>query len=139
MVISPLLRVSKNMQISPLKLLVFPLFMVSCASVTGSRNQPVSITTSSQGGVVKDATCVLTNDKGQWHANTPGSVMIHKSYGDMSISCSKNELRGVSTFKSQSEGAVWGNVVAGGLIGYALDSSSGAGFSYPQIMNVELS
>ena len=31
-----------------------------------------------------------------------------------------------------------GNIVAGGLIGYAVDSTSGAGFDYPTMMNIPL-
>jgi len=112
--------------------------LTGCASITGSRNQPVSITCTSEGAPVSNANCTLINDKGQWFVNAPGTVMIQKAYGDLAISCKKDEFAGTGTFKSASEGAVWGNLIAGGLIGYAVDASSGAGFSYPQTMNVNL-
>ena len=112
--------------------------MTGCASITGSRNQPVSVTCTSEGKPVNGANCSLMNDKGQWFVTTPGTVMLQKAYGDLAITCKKDDATGAATFKSASEGAVWGNVIAGGLIGYAVDASSGAGFSYPQSMNVNL-
>jgi len=125
-----------------LSLMVFFVIAVSsmtgCASITGSRNQPVSVTCTSEGKPVNGANCSLMNDKGQWFVNTPGTVMIQKAYGDLAITCKKDDFTGAATFKSASEGAVWGNVIAGGLIGYAVDASSGAGFSYPQSMNVNI-
>ncbi len=114
-------------------------FFTGCASITGTRNQPVSITTTHEGKPITGAYCNLVNDKGSWYSTTPGSVVIQKAYGDMSITCKKDDqYSGANVFKSANEGAVWGNVLAGGLIGYAVDASSGAGFSYPPTMNVEL-
>lgn len=115
------------------------LLQIGCASITGSRNQPISVTTTHEGKPVNGAYCTLVNDKGTWHVNTPGSVVILKAYGDMSATCKKEETHvGVATFQSASEGATWGNILAGGLIGYAVDASTGAGFSYPPTLNVEM-
>lgn len=114
-------------------------FLSGCASITGSRNQPISVTTTHEGKPITGAYCTLVNDKGTWHVNTPGSVVILKAYGDMSATCKKEETHvGVSSFQSASEGATWGNVLAGGLIGYAVDAGTGAGFSYPPTLNIEM-
>lgn len=105
------------------------LAQVGCASITGSRNQPISVTTTHEGKPVVGAYCTLVNDKGTWYVNTPGSVVILKAYGDMSATCKKEETHvGAATFQSASEGATWGNIVAGGLIGYAVDAGTGAVF-----------
>ena len=111
-----------------------------CASITGSKNQPISVTTTHEGKPVTGANCVLVNDKGTFYANnTPTSVVVLKAYGDMSVTCKKDESHvGVATFQSASEGATWGNVLAGGLIGYAVDAGTGAGFSYPPTLNIEM-
>ncbi|OWS69419.1 hypothetical protein CBI30_09595 [Polynucleobacter aenigmaticus] len=115
------------------------LLQVGCASITGSRNQPISVTSTHEGKPVTGAYCTLVNDKGTWFVNTPGSVVILKAYGDMSATCKKEETHvGVATFQSANEGAVWGNVLAGGLIGYAVDAGTGAGFSYPPTLNIEM-
>jgi len=115
------------------------LAMIGCASITGSKNQPISITTVCEGVVVPNASCTLMNDKGTWYVQTPGSVMIQKAYGDLSVSCKKESAAGAGAFQSKSNGGVWGNVLAGGIIGYAVDASSGAGFDYPPTMTVVLS
>lgn len=120
-------------------LLLISILVTGCASITGSRNQPISVTTTHEGKPINGAYCTLVNDKGTWYVNTPGSVVIQKSYGDMSATCKKEETHvGVSTFQSANEGSVWGNVLAGGIIGYAVDASSGAGFSYPPTLNIEM-
>jgi len=126
-------------KISLYLILLLTVLMTGCASITGSRNQPISVTTSHEGKPINGAYCTLVNDKGTWYVNTPGSVMILKAYGDMSATCKKDESHaGAATFQSANEGAVWGNIVAGGLIGYAVDASTGAGFSYPSTLNIEM-
>lgn len=96
-------------------------FLSGCASITGSRNQPISVTTTHEGKPITGAYCTLVNDKGTWYVNTPGSVVILKAYGDMSATCKKEETHvGVSTFQSASEGATWGNVLAGGSLAMRL-------------------
>ena len=112
--------------------------LTGCASITGSKNQPVSITTACDGVLVNGAMCTLTNDKGQWFAQTPGSVMIQKAYGDLSVVCKKGEATGTAVFQSKSNGGVWGNLIVGGVIGYAVDASSGAGFDYPPMMSIAM-
>lgn len=112
------------------------LTMVGCASITGSKNQPVSVSAVCEGNVVNSAMCILTNDKGQWFVQTPGSVVIQKAYGDLAITCKKEGMNGTAVFQSNSTGATWGNIVAGGLIGYAVDASTGSGFDYSPNMTI---
>jgi hypothetical protein len=123
-----------------LALLAVPLLLqIGCASITGSRNQPISVTTTHEGKPITGAYCTLVNDKGTFYVNTPGTVTVLKAYGDMSATCKKEESHvGVSVFQSANEGAVWGNILAGGIIGYAVDASTGAGFSYPPTLNIEM-
>jgi len=110
----------------------------ACASITSGKNQAISVTAVCGEQIVNDATCVLVSNKGKWHVKTPGSVVIQKSYGDLSISCEKGDSKGVESFVSKNNAGVWGNIIAGGLIGYAIDAGSGAGFDYPQEMTVAL-
>jgi hypothetical protein len=120
--------------LSPVVLIQF-----GCASITGTRNQPLSVITTHEGTPIVGANCNLVNDKGTWYVKTPGSVTIQKAYGDLSVSCKKEDSHvGAMVFKSSAEGATWGNIVAGGLIGYAIDAGTGAGFSYSSTLNVEM-
>jgi len=63
---------------------------------------------------------------------------IQKAYGDLAVDCKKGDAVASTKFKSSSNGGVWGNILAGGIIGYAVDASSGAGFDYPSTMTVTL-
>lgn len=109
-----------------------------CASITGSKNQPVSVSAVCNGAPVNLATCTLMNDKGSWYSQTPGSVMVQKAWGDLAVDCKKEQSYGNSKFESSANLGVWGNIVFGGLIGFAIDASSGAGFDYPSNMMVSL-
>ncbi len=112
--------------------------LTGCASITGGKNQPISVNTVCDGQPVVEASCTLMNDKGSWYVKTPGSVMIQKAYGDLAVDCKKGDAVASTKFKSSSNGGVWGNILAGGIIGYAVDASSGAGFDYPSTMTVTL-
>ena len=115
------------------------LLLSGCASITNSKLQPVSVSAIQNGDDVENARCALMNDKGTWYTTTPGSVTVQKSYGDMTVTCKKKGLRtGIMSVKSGSNAGVWGNIVAGGIIGYAVDASSGAGFDYPTNITVEM-
>jgi hypothetical protein len=121
-------------------LILFTLSICGCASITGSKNQPLSVTATLEGKPVMGANCELLNDKGKWFVTTPASVVILKSYQDLSITCRKPETKkvGATTFQSKNETGVWGNLITGGIIGYAVDAGTGAGFSYPPTLNVPM-
>ncbi len=124
------------------KLIIISTFAVAgCASVTGGGNtQPMTINTVNEFGVaVEDASCNLSNDKGNWKLRTPGQQTITKSNKAIIIRCEKApSLPGTATVESSVRGAMFGNIIAGGLIGAAIDHSSGAGYEYPDIVNVVL-
>lgn len=111
--------------------------VTGCASITSGKIQPLSVSAKCDGTDVVGARCELTNSKGKWFVETPGSVTINKSYGDLVVSCKREGLSPAGgTFKSSSNGGVWGNIIAGGVIGYAIDAGSGAGFDYPTQLTV---
>lgn len=130
---------ARPMRLLTLALLAIAASSTGCASITGSKNQPVSMSAVCDAEAVNGANCTLSNDKGQWYVTTPGSVMIQKSGGDLAVTCKKQESSGGGTFVSKANGGIWGNILAGGIIGYAIDASSGAGFDYPPNMTVIMS
>lgn len=110
-----------------------------CASITGSKNQPVSVSAIHNGKPLDGADCVLTNDKGTWFVKSPGSTVIQKSGSDLTITCSKDGIpTGSTAAKSSANGSVWGNILFGGIIGYAVDASTGAAFDYPTSLGVQM-
>ena len=110
-----------------------------CASITGNTTQPVTVTAVCEGAIVAAVPCILLNDKGRWEIITPQAALVRKSYGDLSVACRKGESSGTASLMSKPNSGVWGNVLAGGLIGYAVDSANGAGFNYPAETAVVLS
>ena len=132
-------KISTLLTIKTLLVLQILFLSSSCASIVSGRNQSVTVSsTTSNNSALNNSNCKLTNSKGEWIASTPGSVFIRKSYGDLSINCTNRNLRGSQTFKSGHEPIVWGNILFGGLIGWAIDAGTGSGFSYPQSMNVTM-
>jgi hypothetical protein len=114
------------------------LLMTGCASISGERMQPITVQTVHDNKEVAGIGCTLTNDAGSWFLTTPASISVHKSTGDLAISCKKDAFAGSQTLVSKSNGAVWGNILVGGGIGYIVDRNTGAGFDYPATTTVML-
>ena len=117
-------------------LAVSALLLSSCASVTRGTHQSLSVNTSP----ANHARCSLQNNKGQWYiSNTPGSVVVNKSFGDLTVSCKRAGYRpSVLKVKSKTHPAVLGNVIIGGAIGAAADVIDGAAYEYPNQIHVPM-
>jgi hypothetical protein len=108
-----------------------------CASITGSKNQPITVTAVCENAMVQGASCTITNEKGVSYISTPGTVMVQKSTSDLTISCTKaTAIANPIVVKSSSNASIWGNILLGGPIGAAVDAGTGAGFDYPPSANV---
>ena len=112
--------------------------LTGCASIAGEKMQPVSVKTVYDNTEIAGIGCTLSNDAGSWFVTSPGSVTVHKSTGDMAVDCKKDFYAGNQTLVSKANGAVWGNVIAGGGIGYLVDRNTGAGFDYPGTVTIML-
>jgi len=118
---------------------VATLWLTGCASVVNGHNQSLSVVTKSKGDDVKGANCSLTNDKGVWYVTTPGSVSVHRSYGDLTVSCKLAGLPdGAVAVKSSTTAAVFGNILIGGGIGAGIDVATGAAYNYPNAIPVDM-
>ena len=99
-----------------------------CANIMNDKIQPVSVDTPACPG----ATCKLSNSDGQYYINkTPGTVMVNKAYGDLTVECSKGDKKSTNFVTSSANASMFGNILFGGVIGAAIDGGSGAGFDYP--------
>ncbi len=132
----------KNSMLTKYSLPISFLFIAicsGCASITGTKNQPVSVTANHNGKPIDGADCVLTNDKGTWFVKSPGSTVIQKSGADLVITCNKADIpTGSTSAKSSANAGVWGNILFGGIVGYVIDASTGAAFDYPTSLGVEM-
>jgi hypothetical protein len=81
--------------------------------------------------------CKLQNDKGVYYVTTPGTVTVHRAYGDMNVKCEKPGFdAGLATVKSTTKGMMAGNILFGGVIGAGVDAASGAAYDYPALFQV---
>lgn len=111
--------------------------LTGCASIVSGTNQVVSVETRAPAGTVSGASCKLQNEKGVYYVTTPGTVTVHRAYGDMTVTCDKTGLpTTVATFKSSTKGMLAGNILFGGAIGAGVDIASGAAYDYPALLQI---
>lgn len=105
-----------------------------CASVLKDKTQPVKVETLDQAGnKVVGVKCDLQNDRGTFNVETPNTVFVRKSGGELVVTC-KDPDQGQADGKliSRVGGAVFGNILLGGGIGAIVDSASGVAYNYPE-------
>ena len=124
--------------LSRLLLLGLTALLGACASVTGGNVQKIYVQTqAADGAMVNGADCALSNDKGTWRLKSPGDTSIVRSNRPMEVKCEKPPLpQGVLSVESGTRGAMFGNIIIGGVVGAVIDHSSGAGYEYPEIVKV---
>lgn len=115
------------------------LALSGCASIVAGSSQVVSLETRKGPDAVTGASCRLQNDKGTWFVTTPGTVTVHRAYDDLNIKCEKDGIEpGIATVKSSTKGMAFGNILAGGIIGAAVDMGTGAAYDYPPLITVSM-
>ncbi|MFA6016308.1 MAG: hypothetical protein WC742_14715 [Gallionellaceae bacterium] len=112
------------------------LFALSaCASITTGSTQSVAVDTNPS----KKCECKLSNDKGVWSITSPSVTTVTKAYSPLVISCqNESGWKGTASVESTTAGAAFGNILAGGIIGGAVDMSTGAAYKYPAQIIVPL-
>ena len=108
----------------------------ACSSIIEGTSQEIVVNTNPSA-----ADCAL-NREGIAVARvnpTPGGATIKKTKNDITIVCTKEGYPPATYFDhSGSAGATFGNIVAGGLIGWGIDSASGADNKYESPVNITL-
>jgi hypothetical protein len=122
------------------KLITFAavLALTGCASITGNKVQPLTVTTTYDNKEIAGVSCTLSNDAGNWTVTTPGTATVNKSTAALVINCKQDTLTGTSSLESTANVNVWGNILLGGGIGYIVDRQTGAGFDYPSTVAIDL-
>lgn len=121
-------------------MLVVVALLTGCASIVSGSNQSLSVVAKDGDNQdVVGAKCSLSNDKGQWFATTPGSVTVHRSFGNLAVDCKHQTFAGVGQFPSTTKGMAFGNILFGGVIGVGVDAATGAAYDYPEILSIRMS
>ena len=117
-------------------LCLFGLFLTSaCASITQGTTQSVSVATDPPGAV-----CMISREGVQVAIvnPTPGTIRVDKSSRSLDMRCTlDNHEPGQTSIPANADAWTAGNVLLGGVIGLAVDASTGAMNKYPP--NVSLS
>jgi hypothetical protein len=102
------------------------LSLSACATLTGGREQEISITTTPAG-----ADCLLTNGEESWTLQqTPGSISLPRAYQSITINCTLAGYAPISTTLSpKTRGRTYGNIALGGIPAI-VDMQTGAGYAY---------
>lgn len=108
----------------------------ACATIVAGTSQTVTVSTTPPG-----ASCTLDRigERVGAISPTPGSVRVDKSKNDLSVTCSKEGFQTATVGHSSNfNGATFGNILVGGVIGVVVDAASGANFNYPPDVRMEL-
>jgi hypothetical protein len=101
-----------------------------CASIITGTSQQIAIATMPSG-----AKCVVSRE-GQAMAMvepTPGMATVRKDKHDILVTCDKEGYQTATQYlHSGIEAGAFGNIIAGGLIGWGVDSATGADNKYPE-------
>ncbi|MDE1172263.1 MAG: hypothetical protein PW790_01040 [Parvibaculaceae bacterium] len=107
-----------------------------CSSIIEGTSQEIVINTTPEG-----ADCALYREGiaiGRV-SETPGAATVKKTKDDITIKCNKDGYQETTYMNnSGAAGATFGNIVAGGGIGWAIDSASGADNKYDSPVNLSL-
>ena len=102
--------------------------MAGCSSIADDDRQVMTVKT-----LPSEAQRTLQNKEGEFVVgSSPETLTIETACEEVTIICKKDGYKDTSSSVQNSDrGIVWGNVILGGVIGYAVDSSSGAACHYP--------
>jgi hypothetical protein len=113
------------------------LFTLSaCSSIIEGTSQEIMVNTNPAGAecsLMRQGNSIARIDP------TPGAATIKKTKYDITIVCNKEGYQEATYLNhSGAAGATFGNIVAGGGIGWAIDSASGADNKYDSSVNITL-
>lgn len=118
-------------------LILAMLIVSACSTITRGTTQAVAIHTPG----VEKAECELRSEGiGTKTVVTPATIVLDKSMHDVQVTCHKRcftEGKGVIT--SSTEEMTAGNVIIGGVVGLAIDASSGAMNKYDPDVGIQMS
>lgn len=110
--------------------------LAACASIVEGTDQSVTVNTSPSGAtcnLVREGTTIAVVNP------TPGTVQVDKSKSHIAVHCEKADHEpAAGALASSFQGMTFGNILFGGIIGVAIDASSGAMSKYPPSISLVL-
>lgn len=100
--------------------------------------QPVVVQAVQDGKPLAAVVCTLSNDSGTWEVKPPATAIVKKSASPLTVECKRQGSTGREVLAARHNSTVWGNLLAGGGLGYLLDANTGAAFQYPDSVSVTM-
>ena len=114
---------------------VFSLLLSSCATIIAGKTQMVNVSSIQN----PEAKCTLVDNKGAvYNVTTPGSVTVKRGDGPLNITCKTRNEQGEVVINETLEPWFFGNLILGGIIGGAIDASTGSYQKYPDQITISL-
>ncbi len=112
------------------------LALSACATIIEGSDDKINIATTPP----SNAACTLTSKRGVYQSYAGAQASVKKSRSDLNVACADpaTGASGQSTVVSDVEPWAFGNILLGGLIGAAVDWSTGAAYDYPAATTVSL-
>ena len=107
-----------------------------CGTIVEGTHQDIAVATSPDGAhcdATRKGEAVGTIDA------TPGKLSVRKTKDDILLACNKTGYQASSQYLHSGMAAgTFGNIIAGGVIGWGVDSATGADNKYPESVTVQL-
>lgn len=105
-----------------------------CATLVSGDETDTQITTDPIG-----ASCELVGDNYNIIVTTPANVQLDSDVAPVTITCNADgHIEEITEIDTSMDGTTFGNILAGGLIGFAVDAASGAGYKFPETVDLVL-
>jgi len=107
-----------------------------CASFLNEDTQKVTVRLMCQNRTVK-ATCYAENAVGRWSFTAPATFVVSNSSSSLEITCkAPSTQRFTVSAMPMPTWAMAGNLLAGGVIGAAVDVFNDTGLKYPENIDI---
>lgn len=114
----------------------------ACASILSGTEQTIAVTSTPVGADCNLSRQVDSDGRPVQFARvapTPGAVTVDRTKYNITVRCALPGYEtGSAVLESGTEGMAMGNTIAGGVIGWGVDSAFGADNKYPSQVNVPL-
>src|SRR5262245_33586654 len=106
------------------------LVTAGCATVAAGTTQNIRVVSEPSG-----AQCQIQREGGTMSmVSTPGSAVVQRSRHDLTLRCKLDGMdEATAIVPSQVHGGTIGNIIAGGIVGIAIDAASGANNNYLEV------
>ena len=116
--------------------LVCATLLAGCASIVSNDSQEIKVQVLCGTRHVK-ATCVAENKQGLWKFQAPGKVIVKNDMSELALTCKANYMNSFTVHAPPLPSwGMAGNVLAGGLVGAAVDLYNNTGLKYPENIDI---